>query len=280
MEFKPRFIEATTLDDAWFQLLYNINEVGRKYEITAGSYAGDTRLEFDKVSGFIHKVHERPLAPRVPEGSGLPVPTDDDAIEQYFANYLMDPNLTPEEEYRYSTWINGQMLPYPEYCRCVKCEHLEGEGSAYDSPICMISKTSILYVKKCPLGKINTQLEWVINHFQTKGYGNNHCHITVGDRYSCLSYDRPWKEEFERGTSPCLRGIDLKIKGGKLIMGITFRSWDLYGGFPENMGGFTLLNEYIAAQLEGVEPGPLTFDSQGLHCYGFQLEVLKTRLGK
>ena len=289
MNFKPVHINATTLDDAWFQLLYQINEHGRKYKIDAGSYAGDIRLEFDFVSGFINKPHERPLAPIMPEGSTLPAPTDDDAIDKYFANYLMDPNLEEGEEYRYSTWINGQMLEYPEYCKYVKCEHFtSAKGIRKESlnlnlmiPLYICDYQSIYDSKsKCIQNKPNTQLDWVIEHFKTKGYGNNHCYINVGDKESGLAYNREYKTETERGTSPCLRGIDFKIKDSQLITGVIFRSWDLYSGFSENMSGIALLNEYVAAQLDDVEPGPLTFSSQGLHCYGFQLDVLKQRLGK
>jgi thymidylate synthase len=270
----PVYVNATTLDDVWFQLLYQINEHGRRYKIDNGSYAGDIRLEFDFASGFINKPHERPLAPRMPEGSTLPRPTDDDAIEQYFANYLMDPNLADNEEYRYATWINGQMLPYPDYCYYVKCPEI--------TSVTLTECQNMLQTKnitKCPLGRPNTQLEWIIDHFKSKGHGNNHCYITVGDKYSSLSYDKPYNNESERGTSPCLRGIDFKIKQDTLITGVEFRSWDLFSGFPENMGGITLLNEYVANEL-GVQPGPLAFSSMGLHCYGFQLEVLKQRLRK
>ena len=281
MNFKPVHINATTLDDAWFQLLYQINEHGRKYKIDAGSYAGDIRLEFDFVSGFINKPHERPLAPIMPEGSNLPAPTDDDAIDKYFANYLMDPNLEEGEEYRYSSWINGQLLPYPEYCKHVKCSQYSEEKLTHkhDTHYCNVIHIDQSF-KSCPLNKPNTQLDWVIEHFREKGYGNNHCYINIGDKESGLAYNREYKNETEKPSSPCLRGIDFKIKDGQLITGVIFRSWDLYSGFSENMGGIVLLNEYIAAQLDDVEPGPLTFSSQGLHCYGFQLEVLKQRLGK
>ena len=104
--------------------------------------------------------------------------------------------------------------------------------------------------------------------------------ISVGDKESCLAYDRSYKNETEKPSSPCLRGIDFKIKDSQLITGVIFRSWDLYSGFSENMGGIALLNEYVAAQLDDVEPGPIAFNSMGLHCYGFQLDVLKQRLGK
>lgn len=105
--------------------------------------------------------------------------------------------------------------------------------------------------------------------------------IAVGDKDSCFAYDAPYKDETDRLTSPCLRGIDFKIKGGKLITHIIYRSWDLYGGWPENMGGFTLLNEYVADQLgDEVEPGPMAFSCFGLHCYDFQIEVLRNILRK
>jgi len=278
----PIHVTATTIDDAWHQLLYNNYKYGTRYKIDSGSFAGDYRVEFDFVSGFIANPHIRPLAPMMPEASSLPAPTTDDAINDYFANYIMDPNLTPEEEYRYSTWINGQILKHPYYCQTIKCPHLVEHD---DMVACskLEGNSHLIYSNfdfKCPVNKPNTQLEWIIEHFKTKGYGNNHCFIQVGNPWSNLAYDRPWKTEMERGTSPCLRGIDFKIKNNQLITHVYFRSWDLYGGFPENMGGFTLLNEYVAAQLDGVEPGPLAFSSTGLHCYGFQLDVVAAKLGQ
>jgi len=282
MKFNSVHIEARDLDDAWYQLLYNINKFGREYRIDSGSYKGHTRLEFDDASGFIKRPHDGPLAPKMPESSTLPVPTDVESIQNYFANYLLDPNLKPDEEYRYSTWINGQMLEYPQYCQDCKCSNLYWKDDAFGTNqyFCKMNHKNLINVTECPNKKPNTQLEWCIDHFQKRGYGNNHCYINIGDRYSCLAYDKPYKTEAKRGTSPCLRGIDLKIKEKTLILGVVFRSWDLYGGFPENMGGFTLLNEYISSQLDDVKPGPLTFKSQGLHCYDFQLEILKQRLNK
>ena len=47
-----------------------------------------------------------------------------------------------------------------------------------------------------------------------------------------------------------------------------------------NIGGLQLLNEYVASHLEGVKSGPLSFYSDGLHCYDYQLESLKAVLKK
>lgn len=240
--FKPVFIEARDLNDAYFSLLWNVWEHGRKYKITSGSFEGGHRLEFDYVSGFIRDPHVRPLAPIMPEG--IPPVTTDEEIDKYFANYIMDSQLGPNEHYRYSSWLNGR-------------DHYK-EFTMFDE----------------------TPIEWVIRHFKEKGYGNNHCFINIGNVDSGFNYDIAYSNENERRTSPCFRGIDFKIKEGYLITSVIFRSWDLYAGFPENMGGFTLLNEYVADQLDGVKQGPLAFTSAGLHCYDYQLDPVMAILKK
>jgi len=296
--FAPVFIKSYDLDTLWFDLL-NLNyEHGRRYKITSGSYAGAERVEFDFVSGWVENPHNRPLAPIVP--AGIPVPTTDDAIINYFSSYIIDSTLSPNEEYRYSTWINGKVLDYPKYCEYTKCENLKhkqllktksqnfetSEITFYTESIdiCEYKFSNFVIDKdfKCPLisSKPNSQLDWVINHFKTAGYGNNHCYINVGDTESSLAYERPYSNETDRGTSPCLRGIDFKIKDNKLITSVVFRSWDLYSGVPENLGGITLLNEYICEFLDGISPGPLAFSCSGLHCYDFQLEYRNMRIKK
>lgn len=242
-EFNPVQIMANDLNDCYFQLLSYLWEYGRKYKIDTGSFAGAHRLEFDFCSGFIKYPHTRPLAPIMPQG--IPPTTTDDELDKYFANYLMDSNLEDNEHYRYSSWING-------------CDH-------YNRFI---------------VNPEETPLEWVIRHFKEKGYGNNHCYINVGNVDSGFNYDIPYDNEGDRKTSPCLRGIDFKIKDNYLIMSVIFRSWDLYAGFPENMGGMALLNEYVAEQLDDVKPGPLAFTSAGLHAYDYQIDPIMSILKK
>jgi thymidylate synthase len=240
---KPAFVNVRTIDEAYFQLIKACWEDGVDYKITEGSYKGESRKELVFASGMIHYPHTRPLAPIMPVG--ISPTTTDQKIEEYFTNYLMDPNLEPDEEYRYSTWING------------------------------FQKN--LYLDNFEV--FESQLDWCIRHFKEKGYGNNHCYITIGDPTVNFNYDIPYKNEMERKTSPCLRGIDIKIKDNLVILGVVFRSWDLYAGFPENMGGFALLNQYIAEQLE-ILPGPLTFASQGLHLYSYQAKPVMAYLRK
>jgi thymidylate synthase len=242
MNFQPVQIISNDLNDCYFTLLNYIYNYGRKYKIDTGSFAGAYRLEFDFCSGFINYPHQRPLAPIMPEG--IPPTTTDEELElKYFPNYLMNPNLDGNEHYKYSSWINGT-------------DHYFEFKENTETP-----------------------LEWVIRHFKEKGYGNNHCFINVGNVDSGFNYDIPFNNEGERRTSPCLRGIDFKIKDNHLIMSVIFRSWDLYAGFPENMGGMVLLNEYVAGE-PSIYPGPLAFTSTGLHLYDYQVDPVMAILRK
>jgi len=272
--FDPIFIKGMDLDDTWFQLLYNLKHHGRQYYIDEGSYAGQYRLAFDFVSGVVQYPHQRPLAPRIPESSPLPPPATDEEIEQYFANYLMDSEIAVNEDYRYATWIVGGEYTLPKAKLLLEQTEVE------------ISKTSpsMEYItrkfKTVTEQKIEVpnQVQWLIDHFKEKGHGNEHGFITIGYPESNFAYDIPYQNENERRTSPCLRGLDFRIIDGRLTTHVVYRSWDLVGGWPTNMGGFTLLNEYIAQEI-GVDPGPLTFSCKSLHAYDHALNFLNQRVG-
>lgn len=262
---KPVNVVGRNLDETWFLLLKEIYKNGRITPIDTGSFAGSKRLQFDNASGTIMNPTERPLAPIVPEG--VPVPTTDEKIEEYFANYIMDgKNLEKNEHYRYATFINGG-----EYC-------LPKADLYYGERFRCKTDTNMNIVMNVP-----SQVEWIVKHFKEKGYGNNHCFITVGYPESNFAYDIPYKNEAERQTSPCLRGIDFSIVNDNdeyyLNSNVIFRSWDLYSAFPENMGGITMLMEYVCEMIGDVKPGSLSFSSAKLHCYDYQIDSMKARIG-
>jgi thymidylate synthase len=74
---------------------------------------------------------------------------------------------------------------------------------------------------------------------------------------------------------PCLRGIDTRIRYGKLCFFTYFRSWDLWAGFPSNLAAIQLLKEYMASEI-GVHDGELIALSKGLHLYEYSWELAKT----
>jgi len=275
--FKPIFVEGTTLDDTWFKLLAEVYKYGRKNRIDTGSYEKETdRLEFDFVAGSIKYPTNRPLSPRL-EGLAVPPPTSDEDIEKYFATYIMNSALEANEHYKYATWIVGGQYKLPISKLLIECRTEEGATMATPVGDLCYSKDSQGIIMQVP-----NALEWIVKHYQEKGYANNHCYLQVGYPESNMAYDIPYDSELDRQTSPCLRGIDTKIveenETNYLLMNVYFRSWDLWGGWPENMGGMVRLMETICEMLGDVKPGALSFASKGLHCYWFQLDAVACRL--
>ena len=101
--------------------------------------------------------------------------------------------------------------------------------------------------------------------YKTKGYGTNQAAMTVSVPSDILL-----------GDPPCLRHIDTRIRNGKLHFVIYFRSWDLWNGFPANLGAIQLMKEYMASEI-GVEDGEIVAASKGLHLYDYVWELAKLR---
>jgi thymidylate synthase len=77
---------------------------------------------------------------------------------------------------------------------------------------------------------------------------------------------------------PCLRGIDTRIRYGKLHFMAYFRSWDLWAGFPSNLAAMQLLKEYMAQEI-GVEDGEMIAMSKGMHLYEYSWDLARTAAG-
>ena len=63
-------------------------------------------------------------------------------------------------------------------------------------------------------------------------------------------------------------------------MTVYFRSWDLYAGLPENLGGLQRLKEIVLAYLQAaemqVEDGKIVAFSDGLHLYDQYFQIVDT----
>lgn len=115
---------------------------------------------------------------------------------------------------------------------------------------------------------LEPQIAEVIRMYKTDGFGTNQAYMTVGNPEALFLKD-----------PPCLRGIDTRIRYGKLHFIIYFRSWDLWNGFPANLGAIQLLKEYMADEI-GVEDGEIIAASKGLHLYDYIWELAKLRTMK
>lgn len=124
-----------------------------------------------------------------------------------------------------------------------------------------------------PMPKGGTQLERVVEMLK-KTPQTNQATIEIGtpeDLDSCIGNDG-------KLDPPCLRLISFKVLlGNKLAVSVFFRSWDLWAGFPSNLAGIELLKQYVS-QEAGLENGPMYAYSDGLHIYGYQVDIVNSRL--
>ncbi len=111
---------------------------------------------------------------------------------------------------------------------------------------------------------LERQINEVIKMYRTDGHNTNQAYMAVGDA-DCICLSDP----------PCLRGIDTRIRYGKLHFMLYFRSWDLWAGFPSNLAGIQMLKEYMASEI-GVDDGEIIATSKGLHLYEYSWEVANT----
>jgi len=237
---KPVFIDAFDLDDAWFQCLSQILEHGHVYTITKGSYEGQKRLEFDFAAVRVKKPAHQ-IIPIIPEGMSIPPPTDMDYIQGYLS-YLLTGAKTETEDYTY-----GQRLVDP---RVKLKQNIGGKEMTQEMPL-----------------NVN-QIEEVIKLYKEKGFGTNQAIMEIG-----------MPTDIKLVDPPCLRLIDTRVRYGKLHFILYFRSWDLWGGFPSNLGGLQLVKQYMADEI-GVRDGEIIAVSKGLHLYDYAWDLAKLRTNK
>lgn len=115
---------------------------------------------------------------------------------------------------------------------------------------------------------LEPQISEVIRMYREDGPGTNQAFMTIGN-----------PETIYLSDPPCLRGIDTRIKENRLHFAVYFRSWDLWNGFPANLGAIQLLKEYMAESI-GVGDGEIIAASKGLHLYDYIWELAKLRTMK
>jgi thymidylate synthase len=66
--------------------------------------------------------------------------------------------------------------------------------------------------------------------------------------------------------------------GDKTLLTVSayFRSWDLWAGFPTNLGGIQLMKKLVAEEA-GLTDGPMYAYSAGAHIYGYQEDIARIR---
>lgn len=247
-------IEATTLEDAWFQTLFRCVEQGREFVIDEGSYKGQKRLEFDYITVHIKQPWVKPLLPKVNPLHGFPDPVEEGYLDDYLP-YLMTGEEKEGEAYTYGQRIClsdiDHVFSYPKELRIDLIRLL-------NTPVLTENGEGDIFLN---------QMELMIRTYKNKGHRNNQMILQVGQPSDMVLKD-----------PPCLRHIDTRIQDGKLHFFPYFRSWDLFGGFPANLAAIEMMKQYCALEI-GVGNGEIIASSKGLHLYDYVWEIAETIRG-
>jgi len=258
-----QYIKARDLGDAWFQCLFKMLEEGSVHKIDRGSFAGQKRLEFDFIVLQIEHPGTRPLLPQIEAHHSIPNPVADDYLDDYLP-YLMTGDVSPEESYTYGQRMTKVNIN-PEWIDYYSDEKNK-EILIQDEPAWKMIEDAAEKYKDHGINFIHenlSQIDLLIWTYKNKGFRNNQMVLQVAQPDDMLLQD-----------PPCLRHIDTRIQDGKLHFYPYFRSWDLWGGLPANLGGIQLLKEYVAAEI-GVKDGEIIATSKGLHIYDYSFDLAK-----
>jgi len=254
-------IQARDLPDLWFQAVHDILDVGRRFTIDRGSYAGQTRLEYDYFTGQIAYPGTKPLLPDIPAHCSIPNPVEEDYIyggegyDRSYIEYLMTGHKAPGESYTYGerlahTPLRGDKLSWWQQKEAEIIDAREIDGKI------VFEEDGETFIN---------QIEWVIDTYKKFGHRNNQMVLQVAHPSDLTLVD-----------PPCLRSIDTRIQDEALHFIIYFRSWDLWGGLPANLAGLQHLKEYMAEEI-GIGDGEMIVESKGLHLYGYAEDLAKLR---
>jgi thymidylate synthase len=254
-------IKSRDLPDLWFQAVHDILDHGRRFKIDRGSYAGQTRLEYDYFIGQVKHPYTQPLLPDIPPSCGIPNPVEEayiyggEGYERSYIEYLMTGSKEPGESYTYGerltkAAIDGDKLAWWENGNAEIIDKRSIDGKS------VFEEDGKLYLN---------QIEWVIATYKKYGERNNQMVLQVAHPSDITLID-----------PPCLRSIDTRIQDDTLHLCVYFRSWDLWGGLPANLAGIQNLKEYMSGEI-GVKDGEMIVESKGLHLYGYAEELAKLR---
>ncbi len=254
-------IGARDLPDLWFQAVHDILDEGNRFKIDRGSYAGQTRLEYDYFIGHVKYPDTLPLIPDIPPSCGIPNPVEaayifgGEGYNRSYVEYLMTGHKEPGESYTYGERltrvpITGDKLRWWKEKNRDIIDERDVDGKI------VFEENGSVYLN---------QIEWIIDTYRRFGSRNNQMVLQVAHPSDVTLLD-----------PPCLRSIDTRIQEETLHFMVYFRSWDLWGGMPANLAGIQNLKEYMAGEI-GVKDGEMIVESKGLHLYGYAEELAKLR---
>jgi thymidylate synthase len=108
---KPSIIEAYSLEDFYFQTIYEAVKTGQEITINKPDVDDTMRWQLDFLFGHIKCPGSKPLLPQMPEALSIPNPVDENYINNNLQYYMTD-IINPNEEYTYGQFLSWQI----EWC--------------------------------------------------------------------------------------------------------------------------------------------------------------------
>lgn len=168
-------IAARDLPDLWFQAVYEILDHGRRFKIDQGSFAGQTRLEFDYFVGHIRNPGSTPLLPDIPPQMGIPNPVDEayvfggEGYSRSYVEYLMTSHKEENESYTYGERLVKAKLRGGDYfvdqIDWVITEYKDGGNRNNQMILQVASPTDITMTDPPCLRHIDTRIQYGQLHF-------------------------------------------------------------------------------------------------------------------
>lgn len=289
-------VNAVSIADAWFQLIYNLADYGYKQTIQTGSFEGEYRMQYPGVAFFISNP-DTDMIPYIPTELNIPSPTTQEYVEDYFVDYIMNPELSENETYRYSSRINKLMPNGKTQLQDIIDEMaINPLGNQYTCEIGSPDDRAVCFGKDGKLDPPCLRLidfKVVPDHIYTKGKYTSNV-VNKGSvpgtsgyyDYKCNVCGHAWICGTKLPCTKCHPEItDDNINDTELLLTVSvfFRSWDLWAALPTNLGGIELLKQYVISEVnhragkELLKNGPMFAYSSGLHTYGYQEELVKIR---
>ena len=103
-------LQTTTISDAWYQILYNLESEAYRQDIERGSFEKENyRLQIPWLSlEILHPLQD--MIPIIPPGCSAPPPNTMEYVKEYFIDYLLGGKLPGKNEvYTYASRINIQL---------------------------------------------------------------------------------------------------------------------------------------------------------------------------
>jgi len=105
--------EPRTIGEAWLWANQECMTSGREYKIDRGSFVGQRRKQLNWLAFTIARPWERPLGIEF-DGQAI---SDDESINRYFEDYLINPTKSNSEQYTYASRIGPQLANVSDMLR-------------------------------------------------------------------------------------------------------------------------------------------------------------------